>query len=213
MKCSICKTDKYISYDVSQSNFEGGIKRMNSLKMLEGIHKDTVYILENSTIQTIGMNITSYTRHLNELCRFNAWTYAEIINNEPLTAWVISTMMPEVNIRPLIRFSREFMLNNIELYAPYLSKWLDYIIVVCEDMANWYFDGITNADMVYLDSLNLPYYMKNRIADAPEQGIYRYVFEDISNALARNDYASYIDMCLEVTRCIEISSTESKEVI
>lgn len=186
---------------------------MNSLKMLEGIHKDTVYILENSTIQTIGMNITSYTRHLNELCRFNTWTYAEIINNEPLTAWVISTMMSEVNIRPLIRFSREFMLNNIELYAPYLSKWLDYIIAVCDDMADWYFDGINNADMLYLDSLNLPYYMKNRIADAPEQGIYRYVFEDISNALARNDYASYIDMCLEVSRCIEISSTESKEVI
>jgi hypothetical protein len=186
---------------------------MNSLKMLEGIHKDTVYILENSTIQTIGMNITSYTRHLNELCRFNAWTYAEIINNEPLTAWVISTMMPEVNIRPLIRFSREFMLNNIELYAPYLSKWLDYIIAVCEDLAEWYHGGSDNADAIFAYGINLPYYMKNRIDSAPDNKIFRYIFEDMSNALARNDYASYIDMCLEVSRCIEISSTESKEVI
>lgn len=184
---------------------------MNTLRILEGIHKDTESVLMNSMSQNITMNLDSYTRHLNELCRYDFMTYSEIINNDPLTSWVISTMMPYVKIRPFIRFSKEFMLNNIHLYEPYLSKWLEYLIGLCDEEEEYYDYGYNKHDFVAM--LNLPYYINNRVDSAPDEGFFRYIFEDIANALARNDYAAYIDMCLEVTRCIETAMMESKEVI
>lgn len=183
---------------------------MNMLKMLEGMRSDTISVLSSCNQDNIGMQIDSYQNYLNELCKYNYLAYANIINNEPLTAWVVFNMMPDAPIKPLIKFSREDMLANIETYVPFLSKWLDYIIslydVTCE--------SIGRCDPIqFLSFIALPYYIKNRVDNAPDNNVFRYIFEDIYNALARNDYAYYIDMCLEVTRCLEISLEDSKEVI
>ena len=166
----------------------------NNQVLLQAIHNDTVSILSKD-MDTFIMELYAYERHINEL----------IVN-----------FMERSPIRPLIRFDQFYMANNIQLYQPYLSKWVEYIVdeytnecIMAEGE-----DGVTMHE--FISSLSLPYYIKNRINAAPldgEESFIRYIFNDIFEALARNDYRTFIDMCLEVTQCLQFATVESKEVI
>ena len=187
----------------------------NNQVLLQAIHNDTVSILSKD-MDTFIMELYAYERHINELTKTNYLVYASIINQDPLTCWLIVNFMERSPIRPLIRFDQFYMANNIQLYQPYLSKWIEYIVdeytnecIMAEGE-----DGVTMQE--FMDSLPLPYYIKNRMHTAPldgEESFIRYIFNDIFEALARNDYRTFIDMCLEVTQCLQFATVESKEVI
>ena len=191
---------------------------MNENVIMNTLRNEVITILSIENEDVFAMQLLVFQTEMDKfISPEDEYMYANIINKDPLLRWFMYNIAYVDSIQNYIMFNPYDILYNIQLYEPYLSKWITSIIIEYSTE----FEYLAESDGVSLDAfisnIQLPYYIKNNFYNSPNINdvdiTLKYMFRSVYEALARNDYKTYIDMCLEARRCLMLSTVDHKEII
>jgi hypothetical protein len=190
---------------------------MNESIIMNTLRNEAIKILSTEHEDVFAMELLVFQTEMDKFIRpEDGYMYANIINKDPLLRWFMHNIAYVASIQNYIMFNPYDILADIQLYEPYLSKWITAIIIEYSIE----FEHLSESDGISLDefisNIPLPYYIKNDY-DSQDLNdtdvILKVMFRSVYEALSRNDYKFYIDMCLEAQRCLMISMLDHKEII
>ena len=190
---------------------------MNENIIMNTLRNEVIKILSTENEDVFAMELLVFQTEMDKFIRLeDGYMYANIINKDPLLRWFMYNIAYVDRIHNYIIFNPYDILADIQLYEPYLSKWITAIII----KYSIEFEHLSDSDGISLDefisNIPLPYFIKNNY-DSQDLNdtdvILKVMFRSVYEALSRNDYKFYIDMCLEAQRCLMISMLDHKEII
>ena len=103
---------------------------MNENIIMNTLRNEAINILSIENEDVFAMRLLLFQTELDKLINpGEGYMYASIVNKDPLLRWFIYNMVYVSSIHHYIMFNPYDMLANIQLYEPYLSKWISSIII------------------------------------------------------------------------------------